>query len=62
MKLWYVSRDGERHVYADPRTGSTEWTRKLGEEVGQELLKRPDVRQVELADAIGAVHWWRAQR
>src|SRR5262249_33225570 len=41
MKLWYVSRDGKRRAYADPRTGSTEWTRTLGEEVGEQVPKQP---------------------
>jgi hypothetical protein len=62
MKLWYVMRDGKRRIYADPRTGSTEWTRQTGEEIGEQLLKQPGIRQVELADGIGAVHWWRRKR
>jgi hypothetical protein len=59
MKLWYVSRDGKRHVYVDPRTGSTEWTRKLGEEIGEKRLRHPGIEQVELEDEIEAIHWWR---
>jgi hypothetical protein len=30
MKLWYMSRDGKRHLYEDPRTGATELTQQRG--------------------------------
>jgi hypothetical protein len=59
MKLWYVSRDGKRHLYEDPHTGVTELTRQRGEEIGELLIKQPDVQQVELADQMGLIHWRR---
>jgi hypothetical protein len=59
MTLWYVSRDGKRQLCADPRTGVSELTQKLGQEIGAKLIQQPDIQQVELADEIGAVHWWR---
>jgi hypothetical protein len=59
MKLWYVSRDVKRYVYTDPRTGATELTQKRGEEIGERLIKQPEIQQVELADQLGLIHWWR---
>jgi hypothetical protein len=59
MKLWYVRQNWKRCLYSDPRTGASELTRKRGEEIGERLIKQPDLQQVELADQIGAVHWGR---
>jgi hypothetical protein len=46
MKLWYVSLDGKRQLYTDPRTGASELTRQRGEEIGEKLLEERGVRQV----------------
>jgi hypothetical protein len=62
MKLWYVSQDGRRYLNTDPRTGASELTRKRGEEIGANLIQQPEVQQVELADQIGLIHWWRRKR
>lgn len=59
MKLWYVSRDGKRYLYTDPRTGASELTRKRGEELGEKLIEQPNTERVELASEIGVICWWR---
>jgi hypothetical protein len=59
MKLSYVRRDGKRYLYTDPGTGASELTQKHGEEIGERLIKQPEIQQVELADQIGLIHWWR---
>jgi hypothetical protein len=62
MKLRYVSQDGKRRLYMDPRTGVSELTRKRGEEIGTRLLYHPGIERVELVDEIGAIHWWQRKK
>src|ERR1051326_6706415 len=62
MKLWFVRQDGKRQLYTDPRTGASELTRKRGEEIGERMITQPEIQQVELADQIGLIHWWRRKR
>jgi hypothetical protein len=59
MKLWYVSRDGKRHLYEEPLSGATDLTRERGEQIGEWLMKHPDIQQMELADQLGLIHSWR---